>query len=63
MKPQNGTNKDVTNGGAVLLRGQVVAKNPRKSMEGWVFMTSMQVREFLGISLLLAMPRDWLKDP
>ena len=55
--------KDIINGGAVLLRGQSLVKEPRKPKDGWVYKTSMQVREFLGISLLLAMPRDWLQDP
>jgi hypothetical protein len=63
VKPRVRMNKYIINGGAVLLRGQALVKSPREPKEGWVYKTSMKVREFLGHLLLLAMPRDWLRDP
>jgi hypothetical protein len=62
VKPRDVMNTDLINGEAFLIRGRVVAKNPREPRRGWSYMTSVQVRDFLGNSLLLAMPRDMLQD-
>jgi hypothetical protein len=60
--PGDNIDTSVINGGGVLFRGRVMAKNPKKK-EGWTYMTAEQVRNFLGNSLLLSMPRNWLPDP
>ena len=62
VKPRHCINKNIINGGAVLIRGRALAKNLRKPKEGWRYMTSERVRDFLGVSLQFAMPRDWLRD-
>ena len=62
VKPRKAIDTGVINGGAVLIRGRALAKNPREPKAGWRYMTSKQVRDFVGNSLLLAMPRDWLQD-
>lgn len=62
VKPRKCINLDAITGGAVLIRGHALAKNPREPKSGWKYMTSKEVRQFLGHSLLLAMPRDWLRD-
>jgi hypothetical protein len=63
VKPRHGIDTRLINGGAVLIRGHALAKSPRAPKAGWTYMTSAQVRGFLGHSLLLAMPREWLQDP
>jgi hypothetical protein len=63
VKPRNDMNTSIINGGGVLIRGHALAKNPRESKLGWEYITSKQVRAFLGNSLLLAVPRDLLQDP
>eukprot|EP01033_Poteriospumella_lacustris_P016295 gene16295-11651_t len=63
VKPRRGINTRLIHGGAVLIRGRARAKRPREPKAGWTYMTSAQVRGFLGNSLLLAMPREWLQDP
>jgi hypothetical protein len=63
VKPRNCINLNIINCGAVLIRGRALAKTPRPPRDGWKYMTSNEVREFLGNSLLLAMPRGWLRDP
>lgn len=63
VKPRHEMNTAIINGGALLIRGRARAKHPRAAKPGWKYMTSEQVRDFLGNSLLLAMPREWLKDP
>jgi hypothetical protein len=63
VKPINSIEKQLFCGGAILIRGQVRAKNPGEAKEGWEYMTSKQVCAFLGKSLLLAVPRDLLQDP
>jgi hypothetical protein len=62
-KPRKVIDKNVFSEGAVLVRGHSLAKNPRDPRDGWKYMTSKEVRGFLGNSLLLAMPREWLQDP
>jgi len=62
VKPRNNLDKRILNGGAVLIRGRALAKLPREPKDGWIYMTSEQVRDFLGISLLLAMPCEWRRD-
>eukprot|EP01041_Mallomonas_annulata_P013578 gene13578-28825_t len=57
-KPRKDMDTNLINGGAVLIRGRVTAKKPRKPKNGWHYMTFTEVRDFLGHSLLLAMPRD-----
>jgi hypothetical protein len=48
------------NGGAVLVRGSA-PNNPRvEPLTGWFYMTNEAVMEFLGNSLLLAIPREML---
>jgi hypothetical protein len=64
VKPRDIMDTSVINGGAVLIRGRALAKNPRPpAKHGWRYMTSKEVQDFLGHSLLLAMPRDWLHHP
>jgi len=63
VKPRHAMSTEIISEGAVLIRGRVLAKRPRDPREGWRYMTSAQVREFLGNSLLLAMPREWLQNP
>jgi hypothetical protein len=63
VKPINAIDKQLFNGGAILIRGQARAKNLGESKEGWEYMTSEQVRAFLGKSLLLAAPRALLQGP
>ena len=64
VKPRQEMDPRVIDGGAVLIRGHASAMNPREpKVVGWRYMTSEQVRDFLGNSLLLAMPREWLQDP
>jgi len=62
-KPCKSMNETLVNGGAVLIRGNSLAKKPRAPKIGWTYMTSTQIRGLLGNSLLLAMPREWLQDP
>lgn len=62
-KPRYGIDMDLINCGAVLIRGHVAAKKPREPKSGWIYMTSKEVRDFLGTSLLMAMPCEWLQDP
>lgn len=62
VKPRQEIDLSMFNCGAVLVRGRVKAKNPREPKHGWKYMTSAEVRMFIGNSLLLAMPRDWLRD-
>ena len=59
-KPCGDIDKTIINGGAVLIRGKVKAKNLEIPKAGWQYMTTDEVRNFLGNSLLLAMPRDML---
>jgi hypothetical protein len=63
VKPRNDMNTSIINGGGVLIRGRALAKNPGESKEGWKYMESKEVRDFLGKSLLLAVPRNLLQDP
>jgi hypothetical protein len=63
VKPRKDMNTSLINGGAVLIRGNAPAKSPKAPKFGWSYMTSSEVREFLGTSLLLALPREWLQDP
>ena len=63
VKPRYPIDEKFLNCGALLIRGRVKAKHPRAPKVGWRYMSSAQVREFIGNSLLLAMPRDWLQDP
>lgn len=63
VKPRQVIDTKLINSGAVLIPGEYLAANPRKTKEGWTYWTSEQVRELLGKSLLLAIPRDMLKDP
>ena len=63
VTPRHCMDRNIINGGAVLIRGRALAKSPREPKVGWRYMTSQQVRDFLGISLLLAMPREWLRGP
>jgi hypothetical protein len=62
LKPRHPIDTHIINCGAVLVRGRVKAKNPRAPKEGWRYLSSAQVRDFLGNSLLLGMPRAWLLD-
>jgi hypothetical protein len=62
VKPRKSMDTKIINGGGVLIRGRSLAKRPRSAKDGWNYMTSAEVRELLGVSLLLAMPRKWLKD-
>jgi hypothetical protein len=60
MKPRRFMDKSLINGGAVLIRGRALAKNLRDPKVGWKYMKSKVIRNFIGYSLLLALPRDWL---
>eukprot|EP01041_Mallomonas_annulata_P006625 gene6625-13422_t len=62
VKPRKTMDTSLINGGAVLIRGRAKAKNPREPKTGWRYMTTTEVRELLGNSLLLAMPRDMLQE-
>jgi hypothetical protein len=63
VKPCKDMNTSLIIGGAVLIRGNAPAKSPKAPKFGWSYMTSSEVKEFLGTSLLLALPREWLQDP
>ena len=60
VKPTEDMDTNLINGGAVLIRGQSRARNPRPPRAGWRYMTSKEVRSFLGYSLLSAIPRNYL---
>lgn len=63
-KPASDMDLNFINDGAVLIRGREQSKNPRNEpLKGWTYMTAVEVRDFLGNSLLLAIPRDLLQDP
>ena len=63
VKPRDAFDTGLVNGGAVLIRGRSVVSKPRAPKAGWEYMSTTEVREFLGNSLLLAIPRDMLVDP
>ena len=48
-----------------LIRARVIAMNPRDTTakKGWTFWTIAEVKEFLGTSLQLAVPKSMLVDP
>ncbi len=62
-KPRHPIDENILNCGALLIRGRVKTKGPRAPIAGWTYMSSAQVRDFIGNSLVLGMPRDWLQDP
>lgn len=62
-QPEKAFDTSIINGGARLVRSLALAQNPRAPKSGWTYMSSKEVRDPLGNSLLLAMPHAWLKDP
>jgi hypothetical protein len=58
VKPSHSIDKGIINGGAVLIRGRFKGTKDLKIKSGWTYMTSEEVKDFLGHSLLLAMPRS-----
>jgi len=56
--PKKAFSQHFINEGAVLLRG--LPKPPAKVLQGWTYYTTGEVRDFIGTSLQLAMPRDLL---
>ena len=63
VKPRYPIDEKILNCGALLISGRVKVKHPRAAKVGWRYMSSAQVRDFIGNSLFLAMPRDWLQNP
>jgi hypothetical protein len=57
--PTKRIDKRKINGGGILLSGK---EAKRKLLSGWVYYTTQQIKDFIGTSLLLAMPRDILNN-
>jgi hypothetical protein len=62
VKPRNGIDRTVLSEGGVLIRGRITTKHPRAPKANWRYMTSSNVRDFIGHSLQLGMPREWYRD-
>jgi hypothetical protein len=54
-KLSHSIDKGIINGGAVLIRGTFKGTKDLKTKSGWTYMTSEEVKDFIGHSLLLAM--------